>query len=84
MSSLPETSPWLYYRIAIPLVIFGVIALGASAVIAQGVASYNSGCSRIPGCTPQSDPSGAVAAVGVVLLLIGIVLIVYGASRGRD
>jgi len=51
-----------------------------SAVIAQGVASYNSGCSNIPNCTPQSDPSGGVAAFGIILLLIGIGLIIYGAS----
>ena len=83
LTPLPTTSPWLYYRAGIPLVIVGVVVLGISAVIAQGVASYNSGCSAIPNCMPQSDPSGGIAAFGIVLLLIGIVLIVYGASQGQ-
>ena len=83
LTPLPTTSPWLYYRAGIPLVIVGFVVLGISAAIAQGVASYNSGCSTIPTCTPQSDPSGGVAAFGIVLLLIGIALIVYGASQGH-
>lgn len=76
-------SPVLYYWAGIPLILSGVIALGAAAVIAQGVASYNQTCAQIPNCVPQSDPSGAVAGLGVLLLLIGIFLIVYGATRGR-
>lgn len=77
------TSPVLFYWAGIPLILSGVIALGAAAIIAQGVASYNQTCAQIPNCVPQSDPSGAVAGLGVLLLLIGILLIVYGATRRR-
>jgi hypothetical protein len=71
----------LYLRVSIPLILFGVIALGASVLIHEGVTSWDQGCSRIPSCTPQSDPSGGVAALGVVLLLIGIVLLAYGLNQ---
>jgi hypothetical protein len=81
LTPLPTTSAWLYYRVSIPLVILGLLVVGIAAAIAQGVASYNSGCSKIPNCSPESDPSGGVAALGVVLLLIGIALIIYGASQ---
>ena len=80
LGSLPTTSPWLYLRVAIPLIIFGVIALGASAAIHQGVVTYNQGCSQIPDCVPQSDPSGGVAALGIILLVIGIALLAYALS----
>ncbi len=84
LAPLPTTSPGLYYRVAIPLIIFGVILLGISAAIAQGVASFNQGCVKIPGCTPESDPSGGVAALAVALIVIAVALIAYGASRGSS
>ena len=81
LTPLPTTSPWLYYRAGIPLTIIGIVVLIIAAVVAQGVASYNSTCSQIPNCTPQSDPSGGIAAFGVILLVIGLVVLGYGATR---
>ena len=74
-------APGLYYRVGIPLLLIGIVALIGAAVVSSGVSSYNQTCAQIPSCVPQSDPSGGIAAIGVVLLLIGIVIIVYGATR---
>ena len=82
LNPLPATSNVVYYGVGIPLLVFGIIALLAAAAISSSVASFNSACSQNPVCTPEPDPSGGVAAVGVVLLLIGIILILYGATQG--
>ncbi len=73
----------VFVAVGIPLLIFGILALVAAAVVAQGTASFNQACAQNSLCTPEPDPSGGIAAAGVLLLVIAIVLIAYGASRGR-
>ena len=74
-----------YYAVAIPVLFFGIIALLAGAAISQGVSSYNRGCAQIPNCMMQSDPSPGVYAIGAILLIVGVALILYGATRsGRS
>jgi len=82
-SDSPAAAAGLAYRIAIPFLFLGVVLLVVSAVISQQASSFNQACAQNPVCTPESDPSGGVAAGGAVLLLIGIVLVAYGLSRGR-
>ncbi len=65
------------------LIVFGLIALAAAAVVNDGVNSYNQACSQNPACqgNQQSNPSGGIAAVGIVMLIIGGGLIAYGVRR---
>ena len=63
------------------LLVSGVAALAAAAFLHASVASFNSGC-QSP-CTPAPDPSGAIAAVGIVMLLVGLVVMAVGATHRR-
>jgi hypothetical protein len=76
-------APGFYYFIAIPLLVIGAFALVASVVISQGVSAWNRMCGMNPYCVMQSNPGGAVAMLGGVLLAFGIGLIVVGAVFGK-
>ena len=74
----------LFLYLGIPMLLGGIGALVVAAVISDGVTSSNQTCAMIPGCVPESDPSGLVAGAGVVILLIAIVLVWVGYSSYRD
>jgi hypothetical protein len=61
----------------------GIGFLVAAEVAHQGTVSFNQACSMNPACTPAPDPSGAFAAAGVVVLIIGVVLALYGFTQVR-
>ncbi len=65
------------------LIVFGLLALVAAAVVNDGVTSFNQACSQNPACqgNQQSNPSGGIAAVGIVILIVGGGLIAYGVRR---
>ncbi len=63
------------------LLVSGVAALAAAAYVHDSIASFDSGCQNP--CTPAPDPSGAIAAVGVVMLLVALVVIAVGATHRR-
>lgn len=67
--------------VGILVLLIGIGLLFAAAAAHQGVVSFNEACSQNPSCQPESDPSGAITAVGVVLILLGLVLSVYGYIR---
>ena len=69
----------LYY--GIPLILAGIGAFFAAYFEAQSVAAFNNACSMNPICTPAPDFSGAIAVLGVVLLIIGLILTFYGWSQ---
>jgi len=60
------------------LAVAGLIGLGVAAFVSQGVQSFNHACAQNPLCTPEPDPSGAITAVAVVLLVVGILLALGG------
>lgn len=70
--------------LGILLIFFGIILLIGAAVVGQGVAQFNQACSQNPLCTPEPDPSGGLAAVGLVLVLIAVILLVVWANRRSD
>ncbi|MGA7861997.1 MAG: zinc ribbon domain-containing protein [Thermoplasmata archaeon] len=74
----------LFLYLGIPMLLIGIGLLIGSVVVAQGVANFNQACSMNPLCSPQPDPSGAFAAGGVVVLILGIVLVAYGISQYRN
>ena len=65
------------------LIVFGLIALAGAAAVNAGVNSYNQACSQNPACqgNQASNPSGGIAVVGVILLVVGGVLIAYGVPK---
>jgi hypothetical protein len=74
----------LFIYLGIPFLLLGIGLLIGASVAAAGAASYDSTCAMISGCTPAPDISGGLAAGGVVILLIAIVLIGYGFSQYRS
>ena len=74
----------LFMYIGIPLILVGIFLLIGASVAAQGAATFNQACSMNSLCTPAPDPSGALAAGGVLVLLIGILLAAYGFSQYRS
>lgn len=76
----PSTSPAAAV-VGVILILFGILLLVAAGVVSQNVASFNHACSQNPTCQGQSepDPSGGFAAGGILLLIIGIIAIAYGA-----
>ena len=70
--------------LGVVLILIGIGLLAAAAAAHQAVANFNQACSQNPICQPQADPSGAMTAGGVVLLLLGSVLAIYGAVRLRS
>ncbi len=78
----PPRSPAVLL-VGVMLAIFGVVVLAIAAVVSQGVASFNAACEQNPLCTPESDPSGGIAAAGGFLLLIGVFVAIYGVIRYR-
>jgi len=80
--SLGRQAPGLLFLyFGISLIIAGIGAFFAAYLEAQSVASFNSACSRNPICTPAPDYSGAIAGLGVVLLIIGLILTYIGWSQ---
>lgn len=79
-----STGGLVFLIIGIPLLILGILLLVAAGIAAAGTASFNQACSMNPVCTPASDPSGALAGGGVVLLLIGLALAGYGVFQYQD
>ncbi|HTP55323.1 MAG TPA: hypothetical protein VML53_01475 [Thermoplasmata archaeon] len=72
----------LFYRVALPFLVLGVFLLIGGGIISQGVAAQNHLCAQTPMCPgPQPDPSGGFYAGGAGLLLIGVVLLIVGATR---
>jgi hypothetical protein len=64
--------------LGILFVVIGIGLLALAAGVHQSVESFNQACSQNPLCQPQSDPSGGLTAGGVVLMIIGIILAIYG------
>jgi len=64
--------------LGILFVVIGIGLLALAAGVHQSVQSFNQACSQNPLCQPQSDPSGGITAGGVVLIIIGIPLSIYG------
>lgn len=74
----------LFLYLGIPMLLTGIGALVVASFVSQGVASYNQTCAMIPGCVPEGNPSGAIAAAGVVILLVAIVLVWAGYNSYRN
>jgi hypothetical protein len=78
------TAGLLFIYLGIPFLLLGIGLLIGAGIAAAGTASYDATCSMIPNCTPAPDISGGLAAGGVVVLLIGILLMAYGFSQYRS
>jgi uncharacterized membrane protein YidH (DUF202 family) len=77
----PEALGIVLLIVGILVVLIGIGLLAAAVAAHQGVQAFNQACSQNPLCTPEPDPSGGLAAGGVVLLIVGIVLSIYGYVR---
>ena len=82
----PSVSPLAVVLIVvgIVLVLTGIALLATAAAVHQSVSSFNQACAQNPLCQPQPDPSGGMAAGGVVLLVVAVVLMAIGGSRYRS
>jgi len=69
--------------IGIFLIVVGLVLFAVAAVVHDGVQSFNNACTQNPPCTPQSDPSGALDAVGATLVVLGILMAVAGGVMYR-
>ncbi len=72
------------FGLGIGLIVFAVLLFVGAAVAQAGTQSFNQACAQNPLCTPAPDPAGGIAAGGAVVLVIGLVLLAYALSRGRD
>lgn len=68
----------VFVWIGVAVLLLGVGLLVGAAVEQQGVASYNSACSRIASCTPAPDPSATLAIAGGLFVAMGVGFLALG------
>lgn len=72
----------VFIWIGIPLLLIGMGLLVGAAVAHQGAQSFDQACSANPLCTTSApDPSGALTAVGVIVLILAIGLVAFGIKQ---
>lgn len=77
----PSAGGLILLILGIIICLTGIGLLVGAVVVHQGVQTFNNACAQNPLCTPEPDPSGAMTAGGIVLLIVGLILAYYGYVR---